>query len=44
MPAHVETYAAQVVAAAGPDGRLGIDPEGVVGWEVFPFEVEGLRV
>lgn len=44
MPEPVETYAARVRAAADPDGRLGIDPDGVAGWDVFPFEVEGLRL
>jgi hypothetical protein len=44
MPEDVQTYAAGVAAAAGPDGRLTIDPEGVVGWGVFPFEVEGLAL
>ena len=44
MPEPVETYAARVRAAAAPDGRLPIDPGGVVGWDVFPFEVEGLRL
>lgn len=34
MPEDVETYAARVAAAAGPDGRLPIDPEGVVAWGV----------
>ena len=44
MPEDVETYAARVAAAAGPDGRLPIDPEGVVAWGVFPFEADGLRL
>ncbi len=44
MPEDVQTYAARVAAATGCDGRLGIDPDGVVAWGVFPFEVEGLRL
>ena len=44
MPEDVETYAARVASAAGPDGRLAVDPQGLVGWDVFPFEVEGLRL
>jgi hypothetical protein len=44
MPEDVQTYAARVAAAAGSDGRLSIDADGVVGWDVFPFEVEGLRL
>ena len=44
MPEDVQTYAARVAATAGPDGRLAIDPEGVVAWGVFPFEVEGLAL
>ncbi len=44
MPEDVQTYAARVAAATGCDGRLGIDPDGVVAWDVFPFEVEGLRL
>jgi hypothetical protein len=30
MPEDVETHAARVAAAAGRDGRLPVDPEGVV--------------
>ena len=44
MSEDVQTYAARVAAAADPDGRLGIDPQGAVGCDVFPFEVEGLRL
>ena len=44
MPEDVQTYAARVAAAGDPHGRLSIDPHGVVGWDVFPFEVEGLRL
>ncbi len=44
MPEDVQTYAARVASATGHDGRLGIDPGGVVGWDIFPFELEGLRL
>jgi hypothetical protein len=42
MPETVEDFAARVLAAQDGEGRLALDPTGVVGWDVFPFEAEGL--
>lgn len=42
MPESAEEYAARVVAAQDPDGRLPLEGREVLGWDVFPFEVEGL--
>jgi hypothetical protein len=41
MPEDVQTYAARVAVAAGPDGRLRFDPDLVV-WDDFlpPVPVE----
>ncbi|MBM6400034.1 hypothetical protein [Phycicoccus sonneratiae] len=44
MPESIEEYAARVAAAQDADGRIPIDPEGVVAWDVFPFETDGLRL
>ncbi|MGL5819727.1 MAG: hypothetical protein ACRCYR_19360 [Phycicoccus sp.] len=43
-PESVETYAARVAAAQDAAGRLALDPGGVVTWDVFPFEADGLRL
>ena len=43
MPETIETYAARLAAAAGPDGRPVLDADGMVSWDVFPFEADGLR-
>ncbi len=43
MPESIETYAARLAAAAGPDGRPVLDVDGMVSWDVFPFEADGLR-
>ncbi|MGL5927461.1 MAG: hypothetical protein ACRCY8_00860 [Dermatophilaceae bacterium] len=44
QPESVETYAARVAAAQDAEGRLALDPGGVVTWDVFPFEADGLRL
>ncbi|MBT9253977.1 hypothetical protein KMZ32_16145 [Phycicoccus sp. MAQZ13P-2] len=44
MPESAEEYAARIAAAQDADGRLRLDPDGVLAWDVFPFEAEGLRV
>ena len=43
MPETIEDYYERVVAAADEDCRLVTDAE-IQGWEVFPFESEGLRL
>ena len=44
MPESIETYAARVAAAQDAEGRLGLEHADVTGWDVFPFEPEGLRL
>lgn len=44
MPESIEEYSARIAAAQDAHGRLALDPDGVVGWDVFPFEAEGLRL
>lgn len=44
MPESTEEYVARIVAAQDAEGRLALDPEGVMAWDVFPFETEGLRL
>lgn len=40
----VEEFYARVRAAAGPDGRLPVAVEEMPGWDVFPFEIDSLRM
>lgn len=40
----VEAYYARIAAAAGADGRLPVAVEEMPGWDIFPYEVEGLRL
>ena len=40
----VEEWYARVAAAFGPDGRLPVAVEEMPGWDIFPFEVDSLRV
>jgi hypothetical protein len=40
----VEDWYARVEAAFGPDGRLPVAVEEMPGWDIFPFEVDSLRV
>lgn len=44
VPESIEEYAARIAAAQDVDGRLGIERADVTGWDVFPFEAEGLRL
>ncbi|QAY69636.1 hypothetical protein [Xylanimonas protaetiae] len=43
-PESAESFYARVAAATGADGRLPVDPDGDLGWDVFPFEAGSLRV
>ncbi|WP_147066140.1 hypothetical protein [Terrabacter aerolatus] len=40
----VEDYYARIAAAAGPDGRLPVAVEEMPGWDIYPYETEGLRL
>ncbi len=40
----IEDYVARIEAELDEDRRLALDPAGIPGWEVFPFEAEGLRL
>ena len=40
----VEDYHARIAAAAGEDGRLPVAVEEMPGWDIYPYEVEGLRL
>ncbi|WP_330474405.1 hypothetical protein [Terrabacter sp. C0L_2] len=40
----VEAYYARIEAAAGEDGRLPVAVEEMPGWDIYPYEIEGLRL
>jgi diadenosine tetraphosphate (Ap4A) HIT family hydrolase len=40
----VEDYYARIAAAAGPDGRLPVAVEEMPGWDIYPYEVDSLRL
>lgn len=40
----VEDYYARIAAAAGPGGRLPVAVEEMPGWDIYPYETEGLRL
>jgi hypothetical protein len=44
QPESPEEFYARVRAAAGPDGRLTVAVEELPGWDIFPFEIESLRL
>jgi hypothetical protein len=43
-PETAEDFYARVRAAAGPDGRLAVAVEEMPGWDIFPFELDSLRL
>ncbi|MGC4111969.1 MAG: hypothetical protein QM747_16455 [Nocardioides sp.] len=43
-PESAEEFYARVRAATGPDGRLAVAVEEMPGWDIFPFEVDSLRM
>src|SRR4051794_34262116 len=43
-PESPEQFYARVWAATGPDGRLPVAVEEMPGWDIFPFEIESLRM
>jgi hypothetical protein len=44
QPESAEDFYARVLAATGPDGRLTVNIEEMPGWDIFPFEVDSLRI
>jgi hypothetical protein len=43
-PESAEDFYARVLAATGPDGRLPVAVEEMPGWDIFPFEIDSLRI
>ena len=43
-PESIEDYYARVAAATDDEGRLPVAIEAMPGWDIFPFELEGLRI
>jgi hypothetical protein len=44
QPESAEDFYARVLAATGPDGRLAVAVEEMPGWDIFPFEIDSLRI
>jgi hypothetical protein len=44
QPESVEDYYARIADAAGDDGRLSVAVEEMPGWDIYPYETEGLRL
>jgi hypothetical protein len=44
QPETAEDFYARVRAAGGPDGRLEVAVEEMPGWDIFPFELDSLRL
>lgn len=43
-PESAEAFHARIMAATDDDGRLPVAVEDMPGWDIFPFELDGLRV
>ena len=43
-PESAEDFYARVQAATGPDGRLDVAVEEMPGWDIYPFEIDSLRM
>lgn len=43
-PETIDAYYARVVAAADAERRLTLDAANIPGWDIFPFEGDGLRL
>lgn len=43
-PESIEEFHARVAAATDDEGRLPVAIEAMPGWDIFPFELEGLRI
>ena len=44
MPESAQDYYDRILAAADADGRLPLAVEAMPGWDIFPFELDGLRM
>lgn len=44
QPESPEDFYARVQAATGPDGRLAVAVEEMPGWDIYPFEIDSLRL
>ena len=43
-PESAEEYYARVAAATDDERRLSVAPEEMSGWDIFPFEIDSLRI
>jgi hypothetical protein len=43
-PESAEDFYARVLAATGPERRLSVAVEEMPGWDIFPFEIDSLRI
>lgn len=43
-PESAEAYFARILAAADAEGRLPVAVEEMAGWDIFPYEVDSLRL
>ncbi|HET8665079.1 MAG TPA: hypothetical protein VFM08_12245 [Nocardioides sp.] len=43
-PESAEDFYARVLAATGPDHRLPVAVEEMPGWDIYPFEIDSLRI
>lgn len=43
-PESIEDYYARIAAATDAEGRLPVQIEAMPGWDIFPFELDGLRI
>jgi diadenosine tetraphosphate (Ap4A) HIT family hydrolase len=44
QPESIEDFHARVAAATNDEGRLPVRVEAMPGWDIFPFELDGLRI
>ena len=44
QPESAEEFYARVQSATGPDGRLPVAVEEMPGWDIYPFEIDSLRM
>jgi len=44
QPESAEEYYARIAAHTGPDGRLPVAVEEMPGWDIYPYEVDSLRM
>lgn len=43
-PESIEDFYARVAAATDEEGRLGVSAQDMPGWDIFPFELDSLRI